>query len=61
MQLGGKAYAVLASIQRGPHEQLLNSEHIWMTEFITTAVQIRRVITWTPNIAQSIGYSLIPQ
>jgi hypothetical protein len=36
-------------------------ERIWMTEFITTAVQIRRVKIWTPNIAQSMGYSLIPQ
>ncbi len=31
-----------------------------MTEFITTAVQIRRVDTSTPNIAQSMGYNLIP-
>ncbi len=30
-----------------------------MTEFITTAVQIRRVEISTLNIAQSMGYNLI--
>jgi len=36
----------------------LKWEVIWMMEFITTAVQIRRVEKSTPNIAQSMGYNL---
>jgi len=39
-------------------EKLRRQGVIWMTEFITTAVQTRRVETSTPNIAQSIGYNL---